>query len=63
MNRAISTTGMILIALGAVGILAAVFAWSRAVDRTPTFTPSHDLSEAVADPNVNHTPGRRAHVR
>jgi hypothetical protein len=59
MNRAISTTGVILIALGAVGILAAVFVLSRSSDRTGTFTPSHDLSEAVADPDVNHTAGLR----
>jgi hypothetical protein len=63
-KRQISTTGVIFVALGVVGVIAALVSLSRSVDeRAGQFTPSRELSEAVADPDNGSPPYLRAHVR
>ena len=64
MKRPISTAGVIFVALGVVGVIAALVSLSRAADeRAGRFTPSRELSEAVADPDNGNPPYLRAHVR
>jgi hypothetical protein len=53
MKRPISTAALILVALGVVGVAAALLTASRSADERPgRFVPSRELSEAVADPNA-----------
>ena len=57
MTRPIWTTGMLLVAVGAMGVLAALLVIHRTSgDRASHFTPSRDLSEAVADPDMFFSP-------
>lgn len=47
-----STMGVLLLVVGAMGVVAAIVALNRAPDRSAQFHPSRDLSEAVADPDI-----------
>jgi hypothetical protein len=60
MRRSISTMGMMLVALGALGVVAALVALNRTPDRGAQFNPSRDLSEAVADPDNFFVPHLQA---
>ena len=61
MTRTTSTEAVVCIALGALTLLAGVFALAK-LDRAARFTPSRELSEAVADPDIAQTPHLRAHL-
>jgi hypothetical protein len=51
------------VALGAVGLLTSMLTQRDApAELTGEFTPSHELSEAVADPDVARWPPLRAHL-
>jgi len=51
------------VALGAVALLAGVLTQRKApAEVTGEFTPSHELSEAVGDPDVARWPPLRAHL-
>lgn len=64
MRRSISTKELVFMALGSlVGIVAAIIALNRASDDRGHFTPSPNLSEAVADPDNSTPPYLHAHAR
>jgi hypothetical protein len=64
MRRPISTAGVIFVALGVAGVIAALVSLSRSSDeRAGRFTPSRELSEAVADPDNGSPPYLRANLR
>lgn len=49
--------------LGAVGLLASLMTETMSPsERADVFTPSRELSEAVADPDIARTPHLRAHL-
>lgn len=51
------------VALGAVGLLASILTEAKSPrERGQEFTPSHELSEAVADPDVARSPHLRTHL-
>lgn len=50
-------------ALGALGMIAALMTETESpLEGDEAFTPSRELSEAVADPDIAHTPHLRAHL-
>jgi hypothetical protein len=48
--------------LGAVGILASVLTEKDPEAPSDAFTPSYELSEAVADPDIARRPYLRSHL-
>jgi hypothetical protein len=50
-------------ALGAIGMLASLMTQTESpIEHSEGFMPSHQLSEAVADPDVARTPHLRTHL-
>lgn len=53
----------VLVVLGAAGLLTSAFTETKSAgERGTAFTPSRELSEAVADPEVGRTPPLRGYV-
>lgn len=51
------------VALGAIGLLTTMLTDTKSPqERDEEFTPSHELSEAVADPDVARSPHLRTHL-
>lgn len=51
------------IALGAIGLLTSLMTKTRSpAERGEAFSPSRELSEAVADPDVTRATHRRVHL-
>lgn len=61
MSRRISTGACFCMVLGALSVVAGLVALSK-LDRAARFTPSRDLSEAVADPDIAMTPYLHMHL-
>ena len=59
-RRADPRVRAIWLLVGAAGVLMNCLAETR--ERAAAFTPSHELSEAVADPDVARTPHLRNHL-
>lgn len=53
---------LVPVTLGAVGILASVLTEKDPEAPSGTFTPSYELSEAVADPDIARRPHLRSHL-
>lgn len=54
---------LIPMALGAVGFVTALLTETESpMERAYAFTPSRELSEAVADPDIERTPHLRTHL-
>ena len=54
---------LIPMALGAVGLLTALMTETESpLERDTAFTPSRELSEAVADPDIERSPHLRTHL-
>jgi hypothetical protein len=51
------------VALGVIGFVSGLLTQTESsLERSTEFTPSHELSEAVADPDIARTPHLRAHL-